>query len=283
MLYAIKDFVAWALSHALASTVPDDATLPVPRSSVGTEPWHYLFGSVRVATNKSTLDRYFTNHYQKSMTRARFDQLTSDWKSTDYATDCQGLLDAYLTHVIGETTDINAQMNYAGWCTEKGKISDIDRPFVIGEAVFEYNGTKMNHIGFICGFASDGTPLAVEARGIAYGVVVTRMDKRKWTYRGLMTKKFNYTKEEEGMLVFEVRKPMLRGEGYLKWQIALNAAGAKDNNGNALEEDGIWGSLSQQAFDAFTEAHAPKPVPVEPEKHEVRLLIDGADTFTTIL
>lgn len=284
----VWDFIIWALRHAAASSVPVDATFVEGATQIASEPWHYLYGSVRVSTDPNTLDRYFTNHYYKKMTCERYNQLTADWKSTDYATDCQGLLDAYLTHVIGEKTDINAQMNYASWCTDKGKISDITRPFVIGEAVFEYNGTKMNHVGWVCGFASDGVPLVVEARSIAYGVVVTRMDKRSWTHRGLMTKRFDYSaKEDEDMIPFEVRKPMLRGEDYKKMQIALNAAGRRDSNGNALEVDGVWGNKSQQAFDSLIAAYAPETVvPTEPEPpvtHTIRLTVDDNVLFEGVV
>lgn len=279
-MYAILDFIVWALSHAAKSAVLDGAYLPVSLSAVGTEIWHYLFGSVRVKTDANTLEYYYIHHYHKSMTRERYDQLTKDWKNTDFATDCQGLLDAFLTYVCGEKTDINANMNYTNWCTTKGKISEIDRPYVIGEALFEYNGTKMNHVGWVCGFAADGVPLAVEARGIAYGVVVTRMDKRNWTHRGLMTKKFDYTEPTHERAVFEVRSPMSTGMIYEKMQDTLNSAGYTDADGKPLEVDGKWGKLSQQAFDALIADYTPKPVFVEPVKHDVTLSVDGAPVFT---
>ena len=162
----VWDFIIWALLHVAASSVPVDATFVRGAIQIASDPWHYLFGSVRVSTDPNTLERYFVNHYYKQMTRERYNQLTKGWKSTDFATDCQGLLDAYLTYVIGEKTDINANMNYINWCTDKGKISEINRPFVIGEAVFEEKRNEKgqlykNHIGWVCGFASDGVPLVV--------------------------------------------------------------------------------------------------------------------------
>ena len=52
---------------------------------------------------------------------------------------------------------------------------------------------KKTHIGFICGFMPNGEPLVVEARGIAYDVCVTRINKRRiWAYRGLIDKVFEY-------------------------------------------------------------------------------------------
>lgn len=251
-MYKVNNFIRWALTHAKG----------------GAEPWNYLFGSVRVKTDANTLDRYYENHYKSQMTRERYDQLTADWPRDGYATDCQGLLDAYLTYECGDQTDINADMNYRLWCTDRGRIEDINRGFVIGEAVFMANNAgRMTHIGWVCGF--DGfEPLIVEARGIAYGVVVTQLYDRRWTHRGIMTKKFEYTEEHE-MIKFEVAKPMHSGEAYLAMQKALNLAGYTDADSNALEEDGKWGRRSEEALVALLQAHsafigapAPEPEPV---------------------
>lgn len=193
-MYNAKDFIRRALSHAKRESIPEGALLPVKTEECGTEKWEYLYGSVRVQTNKDTIDRYFTDHYAKSMTREKYDSYTKDWPKDGYATDCQGLLDAYVTYDLGEKTDINADMNYKYWCTDKGEIKSISRDFVLGEAVFMKNEStgKMNHVGWVCGFMPSGEPLIVEARGIAYGVVVTRFNSRAWTHRGLMKAKFDY-------------------------------------------------------------------------------------------
>lgn len=276
-MYKVKEFIQWALTHVNPYTVPRDANLARPWNECGTEPWQYLFGSVRVQTSQSTLDRYFNNHYYKSMTRAKFDQITSSWDRNGYATDCEGTLDAWLTYEKNEKTDINANMNYVSWCTEKGKISEINRPYVIGEALFRANDSGvMKHIGWICGFAADGDPLVVEAKSIYYGVLITRLSSGTWTHRGLMTAKFDYSEEKE-MINFDIISPMPSGEAYLAMQKALNLAGYTDDNGNTLEEDGKWGKKSKQAFDKMVAAHAPEvttpaePAPVEPEEPFVKL------------
>ena len=41
---------------------------------------------------------------------------------------------------------------------------------------------KMTHIGWICG-SVNGEPLVVEARGLSYGVVITKLSQRGWTHR----------------------------------------------------------------------------------------------------
>lgn len=248
----IKDFISFALSHA----------------KTGAQPWHYLYGSVRVQTTQDTLNRYYINHYHSQMTRARYDKITANWLPTDFATDCEGLLDAYLTYECGQPTDINADMNYRNWCTDKGRIDEIDRPWIVGEAVFRQNANgRMGHVGWICGFDGD-EPLIVEARNIAYGVVVSRLSDRlaikDFTHRGLMTVIFDYT-EDKTMIDFSIISPMPTGEPYLAMQHALNLAGYTDDDGRMLEEDGKWGKRSKQAFDKLIAAHAAEPEPaVEP-------------------
>lgn len=255
-MYNVREFVRWALTH----------------TKDGAEPWQYLFGSVRVQTTQATLDYYWENHYkyQKGMTRAKYDALTADWDRNGYATDCQGLLDAYLTYECDEFTDKNANWVYDNWCTERGRIDELTRPWVLGEAVFKMNSEgRMTHVGWVCGFEGC-EPLIVEARGIAYGVVVTHLYDRDFTHRGLMTKKFEYGGQTP-MTIFEVTKPMQTGEPYAKMQEALNYAGYTDTDGNLLEVDGKWGKRSQQAFDKLIADYAadvvptpaPQPEPVE--------------------
>ena len=191
---SVASFIRWALKRIDASTIPTNATLFTSISNCGTSPWEYLYGSVRVPTNQTTLNSYFKNNYTKYMTRAQYDEIVEDWSRSTYACDCQGLMDAYMTYEAGVTTDINVQMNYSDWCTSKGEISSISRPWVVGEAVFVYSRRlgKMGHIGWVCGFDEDGAPLILEARGLYFGVVITRLADRSWTHRGLMTVKFNY-------------------------------------------------------------------------------------------
>ncbi len=201
--YSVASFVRWALKHIDPSTIPTNAVMFLANSSCGSEPWEYLYGSVRVTTSQSTINSFYNNNYTKTLTRAQYDDVTADWSRSTYATDCQGLLDAWLTYVQGETTDINVQMNYDNWCTSKGEISSITRDWVVGEAVFVWSKKmqRFSHIGWICGFDEDGEPLVVEARGLAFGVVVTRLKDRSWTHRGLMTVKFNYDAYMKGAFV----------------------------------------------------------------------------------
>ncbi len=267
-MYNVVEFIKWALTHVDPESIPEGASLPLPIEECGVQPLHYLYGAVMRRTTRETLNERYVNHYCKTMTRETYDNLTSSFHENDFATDCQGLLDAWLTEQ-GEPTDINANMNYNSWCTSRRKIDKTDYPYVIGEALFSYNSIKgkMTHVGWICGFDADGEPLAVEARGIWYGVVVTKLSDRAWTHRGLMTKKFNYESEEDTIMdctKFEVKTPMLNGEGAKAMQAALNANGYTDSNDKQLVEDGKWGAKSQAAFEKMLTNHSdksPKGVP----------------------
>lgn len=263
-MHKVHDFVVWALTHA--ASVPADAQLPIPAGNCCTEPWHYLFGSVKVQTTDSTIARYRNEYIKRGWKPETYDYYTKNWKSTEYATDCQGLLDAYLTYACGELTDINANMNYKNWCVDKGRIVDVTRPYVVGEALFMQSKTtgKMTHVGWICGFTADDEPLAVEARGLAHGVVITKVSERPWTHRGLMKKKFNYEEREESTMKikFEVVSPMHTGTAYKMMQAALNAAGYTDGDGKALTEDGKWGAKSQAAYNNMIADYS-TPAPAE--------------------
>lgn len=245
----VKDFIAFALSHAKAESIPTLADLHVPIEECGTDPWEYLFGTTGHVITQELLDSKFASYYSKhGWTRDRFDAATDGWVLGKVRVcDCQGLLDCYLK------TDINAERCYTSWCTHKGEISELSRPFEIGEALFVQNKQgKMYHVGWVCGFDADGEPLAVEARGVLHGVVVTRLEDRPWTHRGLMTKKFNYKGEP---MILERTEPMMQGEAVTALQQLLNLTGYPDQHGEALEEDGKLGDKTYYALIAFAKAH----------------------------
>ena len=274
----VLDFIRWALTHVNPDTVPSGAVLANgTATNVGAEPWHYLYGTVRTKTTPSRIKERWENYYSShGWAKASYDNATAGMQPDDYATDCQGLLDAYLTYVQGEKTDVNADYNYCKWCTGKGKISEIERPYELGEAVFIANSKgKMLHVGWICGLDSDGEPLIVEARGLSYGVVVTRLEDRPWTHRGLMTKKFDYKEEQPMATKFEVIKPMLKGDGVKAMQKALNANGYTDDNGNKLVEDGKWGSKSQAAFRKLLEAHT--------QESNIKVTVNDSEMFSWLI
>ena len=200
----VQDFVAWALKRTKKGSVPAGAKLAIDLALVGsvTEA-EYLWGTVGQIVTQALLDKRYASYYRgNGWTKKEYKDATRGWVDAQKrVTDCQGMLDWYLGN------DTNADGNYRKYCTSKGLCSAIKRPYVIGEAVFNGSDSKKTHVGWVCGFDTAGNPLVVEARGLAYGVVVTNMKTRAWKYRGLMTAKFAYGDAEcqppmQGAFVF---------------------------------------------------------------------------------
>ena len=245
-----SDFIKFALSHAKRESIPEDAKLPLDADECGLEPWEYLYGTTGTLVTQALLDERYKNFYSKrGWTRESFDIATENWAALKRrCTDCQGLLDSFLG------TDVTANYCYSAWCTERGAIGDIARPYEIGEALFYCNGEgRMTHVGFVCGMLN-GEPLAVEARGIRFGVVVSRFSQRPWTHRGLVTVKLSYDDEyRDEPVVLKVEKPMIQGQMILHLQKALNSLGYYCGR-----PDGKCGKLTMSGVAAFAEAHCDK-------------------------
>lgn len=188
----ITDFIEFALSHANPKSVPVGAKLLHPAGTAGM--WRYVWGMHGQVITQKYLDRAYKHYAAEGWTREEFDSYTNNYKEGERGTDCNGLLDAYLG------TDHNANHTFTTFCSNanKGKVSAMcNKPFKMGEAVFMGTDSRKTHIGFICGFMPNGTPLVVEAQGIAWDVRVTTMNKKRvWKYRGLMDKIFDYGPDE---------------------------------------------------------------------------------------
>ena len=73
----------------------------------------------------------------------------------------------------------------------------------------------------------------------------------------------------------EVIRPMLKGDGVKAMQNALNVNGYTDDNGNALEEDGKWGSKSQAAFRKLLEAHM--------QESNIKIMVNDSEMFSWLI
>lgn len=242
------DFVRFALSHAKRETIPAGAQIPLDIEECGTSPWEYLFGTTGNIVTQDLLNRRFSEYYSKrGWTRERFDRATENWAARRVTVcDCQGLLDVF----VG--VDVNAHYCYAAWCTEKGEISGIGRPYVLGEAVFiQGSSERMTHVGYVCGFLN-GEPLIVEARGLNFGVCVTKFSDRPWTHRGLVSKQLIYTENcYDEQIILTVRRPMIQGDAIKHLQTALNALGYYCGS-----VDGKCGKLTMRGVNEFVEMHS---------------------------
>ena len=264
------DFIEFALSHANPDTVSKG---DIPAFAVGDDKiWCYIMGTTGQVVTKDLLRRRWDEHYSRIASWVRFGEENFYALFDDYmgsrAVDCQGLLDVFLH------TDVNADYCYREWCTEKGTIEDTDRPYVLGEAVFRKGSSgRMTHVGFICGFTENGTPLTVEARSVMRGVGIWPLNERDFTHRGLVSRMLDYENETDEQIHYEVTRPMQRGEAFRIMQLALNAGGFTDYEGKRLIADGKWGRRSQAAFEKMQKFNG--CIGVMPEELPVTVEVDG--------
>lgn len=250
----IRDFLRWALPHAVLCGVSDEAVLPIPLAEVGTDPAHYLLGTIWMLCTRAKIKNIWSKQYADQYTWEEFDKITADWEPTSYATDCQGLNDAFFRFIWegGDgVTDESANTCFKKWCSEKGTITDY-KSLPLGAAVFKGSDSKKTHVGFICGYDGD-EPLVLEAQGLKYGVRVNRLcDRPVFTYYGIMDKVYDYSDEAvypDTPLSLMLESPRQSGDGYAAMQEALNLLGYKDNEGKPLIVDGKWGVKSREALE----------------------------------
>lgn len=158
--------------------------------------------------------------------------------------DCSGLIIEAFRSAMPYYQDQTADTLYTR-CSKKGSISAL--PDIAGICVW-----KKGHIGIHTG----GGEL-VEARGVDYGVVRSRVSERDFTHWGMLRDAV-YTLSGTGGIntgkytvkrLLKYTTPLMRGDDVRWLQSALNAAG--HSSGAA---DGIFGSKTRSAVMAFQRA-----------------------------
>lgn len=111
--------------------------------------------------------------------------------------DCNGLAEGIYQAETDVDINTKARFNYSGWCNPHGDDMD-ELPKISGAAVFIHSRQKgyITHVGYldrpVKADKPDGDWYVIEARGVMYGVVRTRLSERGWNRWGLMTKYFDY-------------------------------------------------------------------------------------------
>lgn len=110
--------------------------------------------------------------------------------------DCNGLAEGGYLAETGVNINARARNNYATWCSPKGSGRIPAKYRVPGAAGFIHNGSYVSHDGYLWKPVVEGDPSGdwwvIEARGIMYGCVKSRLYERGWNRWGWMTKYFNY-------------------------------------------------------------------------------------------
>lgn len=142
-----------------------------------------------------------TGWYYSQYTNQKQHDQAIYWR--DHATrvwDCQGLADGVYEIHTGTKIDVRARDNYAGWCEPKGSGMIPVKYRVPGACVFWGDAGKpstIHHVGYLYKPVTEGHPeddwYIIEARGVMYGVVMTKLYGRKPNYWGWMVKYYDYS------------------------------------------------------------------------------------------
>ena len=155
-----------------------------------------------IGQDPKTLRDWYFNQYNndaKAYAKAIY------WKEhAERVWDCQGLADGYVTENAGlGTVNVRARNNYATWCGIKGTGVIPKARRVPGAAVFVHSSSAgyITHVGYLVRPVDENDPsgdwYVVEAKGVHYGVVTTKLSQGKWNRWGWMTKYFDYAEQPE--------------------------------------------------------------------------------------
>lgn len=140
---------------------------------------------------KKTGHRY-TQYSGKQLTKALYwrENATRVW-------DCNGMAEGIYEILTGISIDSKARYNYRDWCEPKGAGKIPLKYRVPGAAVFWGNSaSSIHHVGYLVEPVKAGHPegdwYIIEARGVMYGVVRTKLNSRKPDYWGWMVKYYDY-------------------------------------------------------------------------------------------
>lgn len=182
--------------------------------------------------------------------------------------DCNGLAEGLYQDYTGVNINTKARYNYAQWCEPKGTGMIPPEYRVPGAAVF--TGTRaasIPHVMFLYepveADKPDGDWYLIEARGVMYGVVKTRLYSRKPTFWGLMTKYFDYSDDQPTPLPTPQPEPEQEKEFELGERLLCNGVEGVDVEtlqthlitlGYDLGKwgaDGDFGDMTEMAVIAF--------------------------------
>ena len=144
---------------------------------------------------------YYTQYSGKQRDKALY------WRANATRVwDCNGMSEGVYELHTGVNIDSKARYNYAQWCDPKGSGMIPTQYRVPGAAVFwsdDNNSSTIHHVAYLYKPVVSGKPegdwYLIEARGVMYGVVMTKLLSRKPNFWGLMTKYYEYSDTEVPM------------------------------------------------------------------------------------
>ena len=175
--------------------------------------------------------------------------------------DCNGLAEGIYQDWSGVDINTKARYNYSGWCGMKGTGIIPAKYRKAGAAVFwGNNAASITHVAYLYKPVNvskpDGDWYIIEARGVTYGVVKTKLLSRKPNFWGIMDKYFDYGDADyvpaEPKLGERVLKNGMEGEDVKALQNALIDLGYSCGKWGA---DGDFGDATELAVEKFQREH----------------------------
>ena len=174
--------------------------------------------------------------------------------------DCNGLAEGLYKDFSGVSINTRARNNYAEWCGVKGTGMIPAAQRRAGAAVFWGNtAATITHVAYLDAPVDAGNPAGdwylIEARGVMYGVVRTRLNSRKPGYWGLMDRYFDYGAAAVGPVEYSLGERLLKrgavGEDVRDLQTYLTKL---DYSVGSCGADGEFGPATESAVRAFQAA-----------------------------
>ena len=249
----------------------------------------YIMGAKGQSPKKwSKTSWWFTQYSGDQKTKALY------WReNAKHVWDCNGLAEGIYENWCGVNINTKARYNYSGWCSTKGSGMVPVKHRKPGVPVFwGKKASTITHVAYLYKPVDASNPSGdwyiIEARGVMYGVVMTKLFSRKPNFWGIMDKYFDYADDDyvasSPELGERTLKDGMEGEDVKDLQEALiklgydcGSWGADGDFGDATElalmafqrdhdcdDDGVYGPATHKALTAALEK-ASKPV-IEPKK-----------------
>lgn len=213
----------------------------------------YIMGSKGQDPKKwSKTSWWFTQYSGKQKTKALY------WRENAARVwDCNGVAEGLYEDFSDVNINTKARYNYANWCDPKGKGMIPVKYRVPGAAVFwGDSASSIHHVAYLDGPVDANNPAGdwyiIEARGVMYGVVRTKLYSRNPNYWGIMSKYFDYENADytpvEQHLGDRLLKNGCEGTDVKELQVALIRLGFSCGKYGA---DGDFGDATEQAVEAF--------------------------------
>lgn len=154
----------------------------------------YIMGATGQNPKKWSVNSWWFTQYTTAAQRKK----ALYWREhAERVWDCNGLAEGLYKDFSGVDINTKARYNYAQWCDPKGKGLIPIGYRVPGAAVFwGTSAANIHHVAYldkpVMADNPSGDWYLIEARGVMYGVVRTRLSERKPNYWGWMTKYFDY-------------------------------------------------------------------------------------------